>query len=470
MEEEAPVDSPKVAKRLFDLKAELAQRLKANNIKPSTELPPREIPAAPEPMALPEPQPFGGTTNDVPRKGRAVESPQYVQEAPLAPPAERQEQVPQAYGGQPGQPTQSFNQIPRDATGVAEGFGAPMGFGGTAQEELLAGASADSAAKPEALNKKIEAVKKRIEALKSGSQPAAREDVGASAPARVSTTSGNMAANSSAPPVNRLLEAAQRAVETGSASVNKLPAQHANTDAGDANRVPPKSDSETRPMQRPTPPVEAKAPAAAPQPRVPSPTDSLAGSAGDVLRASVEMEAKSGKSRGPAKESYSSFRNIEQSIKSERNRNVVAVGGPHDRARVRKAVNKPRFPWVIALIAIVCSGIIGGAIYFAGPKSPIPHTQNGGATAAANVDELISQKKLEQAVIQLDKNQKGGKVNAEDARRYIAIAKAYHEAEEDESAVSTLNRLLSKKLPKPEYKSAKKLLGEYSPKKHSKRR
>jgi serine/threonine protein kinase len=309
----------------------------------------------------------------------------------------------------------------------------------------------------EAFNKKIEAVKKKIEALKAnvpGNAAAAaggailgaamrpepeQPRVFESAVPRQSMSASS--ANLGGPPVNRLLEAAQRAVETG--SVSRLPAQRSDEDQFE--------------------PAMPQAVAGA--------NRQAAARADDALNDSAVREAEASRKEAArtAQEAYSSFRDIGASIKSERTKSTRDVP---DRARVRQSFNKQRPPalliggLIVAVLAVVAvftpvKDMIPGAItsvqnlFHAAPASKSETTAE-----SADIDELISSGKLDRARALEDKLTKSSKWTTKDSERHIKMAEKYAESDppEYDLAIEVLN-----KIPKKAqfYRKAKTLIRGY---------
>jgi hypothetical protein len=309
----------------------------------------------------------------------------------------------------------------------------------------------------EAFNKKIEAVKKKIEALKAnvpGNAAAAAGGAILGAPMRPEPEQPRVfesavprqsmsasSANLGGPPVNRLLEAAQRAVETG--SVSRLPAQRSDEDQFE--------------------PAMPQAVAGA--------NRQAAARADDALNDSAVREAEASRKEAArtAQEAYSSFRDIGASIKSERTKSTRDVP---DRARVRQSFNKQRPPalliggLIVAVLAVVAvftpvKDMIPGAItsvqnlFHAAPASKSETTAE-----SADIDELISSGKLDRARALEDKLTKSSKWTTKDSERHIKMAEKYAESDppEYDLAIEVLN-----KIPKKAqfYRKAKTLIRGY---------
>jgi hypothetical protein len=422
---QAPIDDQQAkSQKKF---AELAQRLKSNAAK-SSEAPaviPPEIHPAPGSVAINQQQPFS--------KQADVAGSSYGSNM-------RGAGSPAAFNNADFQPS----SLPDfELPGSSAGF-----------PDARSGEQGKEPVQSEAFNKKIEAVKKKIEALKAnvpGNAPAggattgstaAKQDFDApkvfeSAP-RPSMSSSS--ANLGGPPVNRLLEAAQRAVETG--SVSRLPAQ------------------KTEEPGRFEPPLPASAPAPA---SAPSSRREEGLNTDSAVRAAEISRTEAPRS---APEAYSSFRDIEASIKNERTKSRDVP----DRSRVRQSFNKQRPPAmliggaILAVVAVVLvfsplNKMIPGAITSVQnmfhPTAPKVET-----TESTDIDELIQTGKLDRARALEDKQTKANKWTAKDSERHIKMAEKYAESDppEYDLAIEVLNKIPKKA---QSYRKAKSMIRSY---------
>jgi hypothetical protein len=426
---QAPVDDQQAkSQKKF---AELAQRLKSNAAK-SSEAPvavPPPPPPAPTSVAMSQQQPFSS-------QGDYAGS---------------------SYGSDmrsPGSSPSDYNRNTEFQPSNLPDFDlphTPSGF-----PDARTGDPGKEPVQTEAFNKKIEAVKKKIEALKAnvpGNAAAAaaggavaggamrpepdQPRVYESAPPRQSMSASS--ANLGAPPVNRLLEAAQRAVETG--SVSRLPAQ--------------RSDDDFAPAMPPSAPAIKQSPRR---------DDALNDSAVREAEASRKDAARA------SQEAYSSFRDIGASIKSERTKSTRDVP---DRARVRQSFNKQRPPGmligglIVAALAVVAvftpvKDMIPKAVtsvqnmFHPAPAAKTETVESG----STDIDELISSGKLDRARALEDKQTKSNKWTPKDSERHIKMAEKYADSDppEYELAIEVLN-----KIPKKAqfYRKAKTMIRNY---------
>ncbi|HEY9680767.1 MAG TPA: protein kinase [Oculatellaceae cyanobacterium] len=427
--------------------AELAQRLKANAANRAANENTGAVPAVQQPAAFTPPAPqgeFGASTFNNPAGGLGA--------AGMAAAA--------GLGAAIGSGMGNLGSSPISPPS----FGMPEPGAAAFTEGRMADGSSEPV-KPEALNKKIEAVKKKIEALKAGGiaqkdkpeEPRVFEEPPKPS---LSTSSPNMAGG---PPVNRLLEAAQRAVETG--SVSRLPAQKGEPQQSrEAARFEP-----PRPLPPKAIPPEAPAAMASSEPAM-----RAAAAAAAAVQAAADLDAKRKEAAAMAgvKDSYSSFRNIEQSIKTERTKGQQ-VQAPN-RARVRQSFNKPRIP--VLLIVVGCTVVIGGVLgfgplmkslpqlqqqvtsVFSGAMHPTPTKSDG--QESNDIDELIQSGKLERARAILDRSTKT-KWTQKDADHAVKIAEKYAQSDppEYDAAIDVLNKIPRKG---PSYRKAQKMVKNYT--------
>ncbi|HEY9759804.1 MAG TPA: protein kinase [Oculatellaceae cyanobacterium] len=427
--------------------AELAQRLKANAANRAANENTGAVPAVQQPAAFTPPAPqgeFGASSFNNPGSGLGA--------AGMAAAAG----LGAAIGS--GMSNLGSSQISPPSFGMPEPGAAAFPEG-----RMPDGSS--EPVKPEALNKKIEAVKKKIEALKAGGvaqkdkpeEPRVFEEPPKPS---LSTSSPNMAGG---PPVNRLLEAAQRAVETG--SVSRLPAQKS-----ESQPVPAAARFEPpRPLPPKAIPPEAPAAMASSEPAM-----RAAAAAAAAVQAAADLDAKRKEAAAMAgvKDSYSSFRNIEQSIKTERTKGQP-VQAP-DRARVRQSFNKPRIP--VLLIIVGCTVVVGGVVgfgplmkslpqlqqqvtsLFSGAMHPTPAKSDG--QESNDIDELIQSGKLERARAILDRSTKT-KWTQKDADHAVKIAEKYAQSDppEYDAAIDVLSKIPRKG---PSYRKAQKMVKNYT--------
>jgi hypothetical protein len=166
-------------------------------------------------------------------------------------------------------------------------------------------------------------------------------------------------------------------------------------------------------------------------------------------------------SKAATPESYSGFRDIEASIKSERSRKADQAGP--NRGRIRDSFNAQRTPAVLIIGVVVTIGVLIMAAAFFVKILPQFNQQPAKLESqeSVNIDELIEAGKLERARVLLEKSVKAGKWTLKDSERHIKIAEKYAASDlpEYDSAIEILT-----KIPKraPLYRKAQRLAKNYT--------
>ncbi len=301
--------------------------------------------------------------------------------------------------------------------------------------------TASGAGQSEALNKKIEAVKKKIEALKSGADPGKLSTSGES---KLESKLAGSRADRSATTKNRMLEAAQKAVDVG--SKNKMASLQ--PAAGGASDQVAASDT------------AASTPDASPS----SPDQKVSSAGVDPSALAAQLVSQAIQKRALQNEGEfeepGSFRNIEATIKSERAR--ASKGSTKERptgARVRSTFAKRRIGPMIGLFFTIL--VVAALVIYAGQLivDQLTAMSPPASTQAPSIDALINANKLEQARAILDAQQKGPKFSPKDADRYIKIAKRYADFKQYEDAIDVLSKFDRRS---PSYRQARKLLKLYN--------
>ena len=257
-----------------------------------------------------------------------------------------------------------------------------------------------------------------------------------------------------------MLEAAQRAVDTGTQS--KMPAVkptdrmlHSGVGTGEFDpahpaKIPTSSPSAPARPEPAVPPVS--------NPKLASRSEDAAALAAQLVTQAIKKKQQ----QQPPVEEYddessgeynAGFRNVEASVKTERARVGQAnQSARKNRARARASFNKPRFGPVIFFFFVFVIVIGGGYYYY---ENYYIHQ----APAQMSVDQMINANKLVEARQALDKLQKTGKLTQKDSDKYFKIAKKYADQSKFDQAIDVLQKAFTRR--SPGYRKAQNLLKGY---------
>jgi hypothetical protein len=263
--------------------------------------------------------------------------------------------------------------------------------------------------------------------------------------------------NSVAGSRKRMLEAAQKAVETG--TVNRMPA--IKTPTGQPMVAKPGESSTSVKAAKGLASIEAnvlrsgntnsKIPGAEGQ----NPADLAA----QLVTQALKKKGQQIDPAGDAPSDYhsSNFRNVQDSVKSER---AKASGSPKfDRASLsRTHAGGPNVAQLgitaVVLIVLGGAGYYGYQTFFAHPAA----TTKEVVPATMTVDQMLAANKLDAAQAALDKVRKTSKVGPKDADRCIKLAKKLADTEKFDDAIEVLGYVPRRS---PAYRAAQKLLKGY---------